>query len=290
MMNSISDRERYSKLSYPASLRNPSIVECLKLCVDDQYGRHVVTTKNLKSGDVIAVEQPYYKSLDMNAAHSRCAKCFKSTQSLKMCQHCQTLKFCSDKCEGSAWEEFHKFECFYLRKRSQDDAFLIAVERTLFKAVTVCGGLDQLEQLLNEFPEPLTVFDLDLSSSSEEFNKMLLVVCFGLEAAQPTVEEINFAKNFVNNHKAVKTLATTKDQKEFLLKFIIKLIGIFYRNSFTMSWTSKNDQTACGIFPFASMFNHSCSPNVFRICIDDRFHFITTRPVGANEQLFFCYQ
>jgi SET and MYND domain-containing protein 4 len=283
-----SDRDKYARLTYPPNIKNPSIVECLKLCINDQYGRHVVTTKNLKSGDVIAIEQPFYKSLDMNAIHVRCAKCFKSTMSLIECQYCEMLKFCSKQCENIAWEEFHKFECCYLRKRSQDDAFLIAIERALFKALAVCGGLIQLEQLLDKFPDPVSVFDLDLNKHQATLDKMFLLVCLSLEAAPPTAEEILFAKNFVKNHKVVKSLATSKDQEDFLFRFIIKLIGIFYRNSFTMSWTL--DETACGIFLFASMFNHSCSSNVFRICIDDRFYFLTKRPVEANEQLFFCYQ
>lgn len=68
----------FFKLSYPANKKIPFIVDCLRVSEEEKFGRCVVTNQKLKPGDVIAVEEPCFKSIDENAHYSRCANCLKS--------------------------------------------------------------------------------------------------------------------------------------------------------------------------------------------------------------------
>lgn len=283
----------FFKLSYPPSRDNPAIIECLKLCQNEQYGRHVVTTQKLKSGDVVAIEKPFYKSLDKRSEPSRCANCLDSSSlELITCSSCSSVKFCSEKCKEFAWEEFHKHECKLIEELSDEDGFVMMVERTMLKILNICGSLEKLENLINENTQLMTIFDVDLKESQNDVSEKLILVCNSLESALPTEDEIIFANKFVTQHEFIKESYKTDKQKNFLINFVIQFIGILNRNSFTLHWPSesKEDETGCGIFPFACLLNHSCSPNLIRICYGGSEVFVVRHPIEANEQLFISYQ
>jgi len=84
----------YFKLSYPAHQKNCSIVECLELAVNNKYGRQLITNKDLKAGDVIAIEQAAMKVFLTNQTRFQfCAYCLKSNKmDLMPCKKCITSK------------------------------------------------------------------------------------------------------------------------------------------------------------------------------------------------------
>jgi SET and MYND domain-containing protein 4 len=71
------DPFNYFKLSHPPSKENPEIVDCLELRNNKKFGNHVVTTRDLKTGDVIAMEVPFFKAGNTSARHYRCNFCLK---------------------------------------------------------------------------------------------------------------------------------------------------------------------------------------------------------------------
>lgn len=282
----------FFQLSYPANDKNPSLVSCIKLCASEQFGRHLVTTQRLKSGDVVAIEKPFYKSLDKNAAHGRCANCFKSNLlDLIPCQSCTSTMFCSKDCEESSWKSFHKYECSTIDDMTQDDGFLMMIQRSLFHALDVCGGVENLQTLFSDSKLPTTVFDLDMNEKdNKNLQKQLLIVCQSLEASSITKLDRMFAQSFVTNHEHVKGLWKTDSQRDFLITFLVRLIGVMNRNGFTMHWTSEQEESGCAIFPSLSLVNHSCAPNLFRTLVDGSLVFVVRRPIEVGEQLFICYQ
>lgn len=77
------------KLSYPANRKIPFIVDCLQLKHSERFGRHIVTTQNLKAGDIVAVEEPFITFIDDNVTKIRCSNCLKSNLlSLLPCNSC----------------------------------------------------------------------------------------------------------------------------------------------------------------------------------------------------------
>lgn len=79
----------FFKLSHPSNERIPFIVDCLELRQDDKFGRYVVTSCELRPGDVIAIEEPFYKFIDKEQRYSRCSNCLKSNDlSLIPCTQC----------------------------------------------------------------------------------------------------------------------------------------------------------------------------------------------------------
>jgi SET and MYND domain-containing protein 4 len=72
------DPENFFKLSYPPHERNPSIVNCLEIHKNEQFGRHVITNRDLNPGDVIAIEDPFFKTVYFKHRRERCSNCLKS--------------------------------------------------------------------------------------------------------------------------------------------------------------------------------------------------------------------
>lgn len=75
------DPWKFFKLSRPANEKIPFIIKGLELCEDEKYGRYIITTSDLKPGDIIAIEEPIIKLSfhdDRNA--ERCWICLKSNK------------------------------------------------------------------------------------------------------------------------------------------------------------------------------------------------------------------
>jgi tetratricopeptide (TPR) repeat protein len=89
-------QEEFFKLSYPANTKIPYIVDCIEIKNSKRYGRHLVTTRSLKAGDVIAIEKPFYKFLMNSARFSHCANCLKCEKlNLFPCCECNYSEYSS---------------------------------------------------------------------------------------------------------------------------------------------------------------------------------------------------
>lgn len=69
--------EEFFALSHDVHKKIPFIAECLEVRENDVYGRYIMTTKDLKPGDIVVVEEPFYKILDPKFRHTRCSVCLK---------------------------------------------------------------------------------------------------------------------------------------------------------------------------------------------------------------------
>lgn len=82
--------QKIFSLSYPSHEAVPFIADCLDLKTDKQYGRHISTSRQLKVGDVIAVEKPFCKIIRGQFVYQRCAGCFGDfLLNLLPCSSCQ---------------------------------------------------------------------------------------------------------------------------------------------------------------------------------------------------------
>lgn len=70
------DATSFFKLSYPANNKIPFIISCLEMRETEQYGRGIYTNKDLKPGDIVAIEKPFM--FLTYGDFRRCANCFKS--------------------------------------------------------------------------------------------------------------------------------------------------------------------------------------------------------------------
>lgn len=89
-----SDSEEFFTLSHDIHKKIPFIAECLEVRENDVYGRYIMTTKDLKPGDIVVVEEPFYKILDPKSRHTRCSVCLKQNLlDLLPCNKCSHGEF-----------------------------------------------------------------------------------------------------------------------------------------------------------------------------------------------------
>lgn len=81
----------FFKLSHQPNQKIPFISSYLKPIQLGEFGRCVITTRNLYPGEVVAIEEPFLRVLNKDSRHQRCACCLKSNfMSLIPCEKCTT--------------------------------------------------------------------------------------------------------------------------------------------------------------------------------------------------------
>lgn len=295
-----SNNDEFFKFTQPTHELNPSIIHCVELRYDAKFGRHLVATKPLKTGEIVIMEEAFLKSLDRNFTHGRCTNCFKANRlDLIPCDFCHSAMFCSVKCKTEAWATFHKNECDILDEMDVDENFFLMVQRSFFEIMWIYdGNYRKLKKLLDTGSSTVTsIFDVNLSQHYTR--EQLLQVFLSLESSEPTDEEESFARSFVSHHKMLKTLWKTLIEKEMCVNLTLKIMCIMNRNAFTMHWFSgssssdnyrDDDEQGCGVFLTVSLINHSCTPNLMRVRKDGKLILVAREPILENEQLFICYQ
>ncbi len=78
------DPMNFFKLSHPANKKLPCFADCLELRVNKKYGRHIVTTRDLNVGDIVAVTDFSFIFFDKRARLHHCSHCTKSSMKLSL--------------------------------------------------------------------------------------------------------------------------------------------------------------------------------------------------------------
>lgn len=87
----INDKREFFKLSQPANSKIPFIANCLEVKENDVYGRFIATNKDLSTGDIVIIEEPFYKVVSNEDRNLRCAICLKQNLlHLLPCEKCTT--------------------------------------------------------------------------------------------------------------------------------------------------------------------------------------------------------
>jgi hypothetical protein len=92
----------FVKLSYKENPGLPFVVGCLELKESDAFGRYIIAAQDFNVGDILAIEEPYFKTLKSDARYDschefnkyqRCALCFNDNlMDLIPCTTCSSSK------------------------------------------------------------------------------------------------------------------------------------------------------------------------------------------------------
>lgn len=125
----------------------------IKISYSDDYGRHIVATREIKPGEGIIFNKPFARYLIKDAYYQFCSYCLKQTWSAVACKHCVYAVFCSDLCRDHAWEEYHDIECQIISLtniREMDTIPMLGLKITI-KAIKEAGGIEELEKNINKY-------------------------------------------------------------------------------------------------------------------------------------------
>lgn len=141
-------------------LKNPSKkFPCASDAVDvkysNEFGRHIVATRNIDIGEILIVDKPYFQELDDELYFANCSHCMGFMWRGVACDHCVNVAYCSESCKIIAWETYHKLECNILdllEKYGQSSVAITGV-RFFSQMLNEAGGLDKLSMRVDAFED-----------------------------------------------------------------------------------------------------------------------------------------
>lgn len=277
------------------------VANCLDIESDDIYGNHVVTTIDLEIGQTILVERAH-SIVDRNPeskGRDRCMHCFKECTNLIPCKMCVNGLFCNEKCMN---ESFHKFHCTLWIPEPDKIRFRLVMEM-FFRMNAAFSDFNDLMKTLellhsddDDFPE-LTKEQIDFA--------MILQVAHNHE--KKTQEQLDTLKTIANHcfNAVIRSIPYFKGKfvelkkRRFLQHLMLHLCHISKQSYYMHELVFNNDHTkllectfngyGSAIFAFGNYINHSCVPNVYWICVDNRLVCKVIRPIKKGEQIFRCY-
>ncbi|CAF1080369.1 unnamed protein product [Adineta ricciae] len=309
----------------------------LDIIITQDKGRCFVVNQHVSQGEIVFICQPYGIVPFVITKDFICANCIcipkERTSSNKMIecrQKCHHTFYCSDQCEQHDWDKFHKYECSFLDKIFEIGFtnYILTYTRQIMRMLTLrfyeimnkscvskfedvwklCSNYEKftmktkdeyeaVAKILTEYV--LTQLVPHLTSGDMDFTRM--VYSFLPDRADVEKLSINVSNSWINT--MTHTYSISSDACKQLLFKIYILICIEEINSFFLTtflfdgWTQSCSKYAVAVYPQASFFNHSCSPNLGRFFIEkdgDTFRtgdivFFAMRSLEKGEEACITY-
>lgn len=210
--------------------------------------------------------------------------------------------FCSEDCYNFAMKFYHSYECLIIKQILKSGSVNMTL-RIFFIALSLFNG-DIIK--LKEFYEdtknnPKNVFDFNVLSKNSDESVVNQLKCLLSLSRSAKEYSLNLQKTLLNTHPTLCTLY--RKNSDFIDAFIQhqsqisdhNFHGIFSSNLNTQSIDENNlkslqEPVGSGSFLFASLLNHSCAPNILRVCVDAEIYIIVCRRIAKGSQIFDCYK
>ncbi|VVC93231.1 unnamed protein product [Leptidea sinapis] len=288
----------------------------LEVVYNKEMGRHVVAKENIKVGEMVAEEEPYFPLLLKSQILFSCSYCLSRQCHLIPCNTCCFALYCNEECRERAWKEYHKVECclmatFISMSFTKIELFAL---RTVIKARTDHSDWDGLYLTIEEAEANINtknhgcvkigdkwIYDskyyasihtletnVDKRSASDIFQKAVTSAIF-----------LNFLSentDFLNADTVEEEAKATKCVAGLLLLHAMttptNMHGIS-ANSDTYRTGTYTDvvSLASAAYAFHSLLNHSCAPNIVRFTKlgTATITSFALRPIAKGTQIFDNY-
>lgn len=304
------------KLSYPAHPKIPFVANCVELAENAAEGKHLVANRDLKVGDIIAIEKPFCSALHHSFQYVRCDNCTEEHSSnLIPCESCTNVMFCGVECRAEAMRGYHRYECGVIDPMQEQHPENRLLARIMLQALAMFNG-NLMEFQLSKRNSNSTVFDNNYTKTLtpiEIFAPVHSLSTYG-RFNQKLVDEILAYLSSVFQSKGMTTFS---QQRSHLMNIIRKLTQssrhmLSFRNSkdvekLTAEYSKPEfsrqenlpagdldavlDDTcmlAFGMYPFTSLAPRSCAPNVKVIPHGNQMIMIVLRPIATGRSISRC--
>ncbi|XP_060523174.1 SET and MYND domain-containing protein 4-like [Cylas formicarius] len=241
-------------------------------------GRHVVATRDIDPGEILAVETPFCSFL-VDDFYTNCHQCLKLCYNLVPCEWCTQALFCSEECENLALK-YHAYECPILK--SLKSLRMGKLELLPMRIALLVG---------DGVPNPVENDEVYRSDRYAEIHGLVSNTT-SRTVADLFKRAVNAAViyHLVENHSKFFILKSSNVRnvfKELVLLHMQTGPCNFHQITqpcFGGDLTDK--EIGAGAFSFLSLFNHSCSPNVSRYCHQTTIVIVAIDSIKTDEQ---CY-
>ncbi|BES94045.1 unnamed protein product [Nesidiocoris tenuis] len=307
--------------SCPSTTHPPSpYIECasnaVEIAYSDQMGRHVVSSVDILPGDVLAVEKPFASILLPPNYSLYCEHCKRRCHSALPCVQCTEIVFCDENCRQKSWSMYHSVEC-----NAIPSLIAIGCDKMEFLALRTLLVASRkghsFKELINRYPMLAECcpnprmrgfvggkyLSSDYSSthylenhrnirdSKDIFRRSVTAVCLLhiLKIATDFFENCNLS----SESEALGYQAAGKLMLTYLMSVPCNAHEIAEMRLTIASKgkvASESVEIGGAIYPFHSLINHSCDPNVVRHAFNgDTVVLTAIQLIRKGEQIFDNY-
>ncbi|KAJ8667048.1 hypothetical protein QAD02_008710 [Eretmocerus hayati] len=301
----------------------PCASNALALKFNEDFGRHVVATRDIKPGEILAVER-MFPLLDQSALYTHCSNCSKVTWSSVSCESCALAVYCSETCKNDAWSKYHDIECNIIGlldlETSSGEVESQSVRLMVRALKESKGSISSLRKKMKRIDSTSDYRNRGYSADgifrSETCDSYLSLLTNANKKTLPALQDTSkraaklvyflavFTKIFGKKYKA-DDLSSIAEQEDIL--FVGSLISRMYHMNLTNRFlvseqvhvysrkeaTMINDEQKIGtaVAPFCSFINHACLPNVDTCTTEDgRLIVFSVLPINKDAQIFRQYK
>ncbi|KAJ8948436.1 hypothetical protein NQ318_007959 [Aromia moschata] len=254
------------------------LIQCASDSVEIKYtedlGRHVLATKDIAVGDVLAIEKPFCHIL-IDQQYVHCHECLKLCYNLIPCAKCTNALYCSQDCRNKS-NYYHKFECPIMattKKLRMDKLKLLSM-----KIATI---------MKNQYGNISNWYDLNINNvyRSDRYDEIHNLVA---NTEQRAVSDL-----FERSSGKYTGLLESAQEERIFKELVLLHLQTAACNFHEISEMAENrdgvyelEEIGAGAYSFLSMFNHCCSPNVVRHCYGPVIVVRAIQSIKKGEQ---CY-
>ena len=213
--------------------------------------------------------------------------------------------YCSEECKDSANRKYHDYECEIMGSIQYSGTLHMSL-RSFFLALSLFDkSINKMEQQLEQLKNSTsTVFDFNFSKYNNPDNDMNLLLAAFCLCRSNKLFPLEAQESILKKHSALKDIWKTHETfiRNFLLRHAqisdsnfhgiyacrLKKKDLTNMNSFAI-FNELQETIGSACFPFLSLINHSCAPNVIRTNVEGKVVIIVLRSIAAGDQLFDCY-
>ncbi|CAL4123144.1 unnamed protein product, partial [Meganyctiphanes norvegica] len=290
----------------------PAFSCALKLQYSPDQGRYVVATRDIKPGEVIAVETAYSSCLkpeEPNSPFSFCTFCLARCAAPIPCPECTKVVFCNEGCRSKGLDKFHMKECPVYSNLLEYDRDVIISYRTIagksIDELKVFVSQFQkeehkspLEQLLNEdqicdSDSYRGFYFLDVNIKSVKFMKLFDYSVLAFMLTHLLIQSNRF---FVTN--TGDKYVPDEEDIAFIGSLLIRHLLACSCNSYdnVENHVNPNENTSFNqkkvgavTFIALSMFNHSCNPSAMPLAYGNAVVCRAIHFIPSGSQVFINY-
>ena len=276
----------------------------VKVAYDVSCGRHTVADRDIKVGDILISETPFTAiMLPGEYAGKHCCHCFAETEAPVPCQQCSTWLFCSRECADDAWQQYHWAECSFAELLKPT---MCAKIGHLAARLVMRQGIESILSYVKSPAAGKTKADeygfndegvYDCSSYDSIYH---LVTSTKLRSVEDLFEftvlscvlvKIMIASGFL------KEIAESTADLELIGGAVLRHLQIIQCNAFriieltrpTKFDDPKPEPVGVGLYPTASLINHSCDPNADLNFYGDAVVVRAIRNIAEGEEICISY-
>ncbi|XP_078040998.1 protein-lysine N-methyltransferase SMYD4 isoform X2 [Augochlora pura] len=261
---------------------------------NEELGRHVTANRFIKKGEILFIEKPVsFVVLNHDTMDHFCHHCCCLHADLPVpCTKCLNTFYCTANCLNEAWSLYHCWEC---PGSSMDIWKEIGIGHLALRVLLTCTTTTDTIKL-DEVNNLVTNFD---KASIEA------LIVYGIAAVMLTTYLLEYTDFFetsdINDYLTKNSNIITDNNKHLcvsslLLRHILQLICNGHaissldiqlnQNDFSVN---ENDIVAAGIYPSASIMNHSCDPNIINIFRGQYLIVRASKDIAPTEDVFNTY-